>query len=90
MTTDWVLAGKLGVPASAVNVAQNLATKQKKDEVSWAPQMRELLDFRDIAEDLGTEWAVANLIAQAPMEDRAIVADVFTRVFAAEFKPARI
>ena len=90
MTTDWVLAGKLGVPASAVNVAQNLATKQKKDEVSWSPQMRELLDFRDIAEDLGTEWAVANLIAQAPLEDRAIVADVFTRVFAAEFKPARI
>ena len=90
MTTDWVLAGKLGVPASAVNVAQNLATKQKKDEVSWSPQMRELLDFRDIAEDLGTEWAVSNLIAQAPLEDRAIVADVFTRVFASEFKPARI
>ncbi len=90
MTTDWVLAGKLGVPALAVNVAQNLATKLKRDEVSWAPQMREMLDFRDIAEDLGTEWAISNLIAQAPFEDRAIVADVFTRVFAVESKPAKI
>jgi hypothetical protein len=52
--------------------------------------MRELLDFRDISEDLGTEWAVSNLIAQAPFEDRAVVADVFTRVFGTEFKPAKI
>ena len=90
MTTDWMLATKLGVPSLAVTCAQNLAKKQKSDEVSWAPQMRELLDFRDIAEDLGTEWAISNLIAQAPFEDRAIVADVFTRVFAMEVKPAKI
>jgi hypothetical protein len=90
MTTDWTLATKLGVPALAVTCAQNLAKKQKSDEVSWAPQMRELLDFRDIAEDLGTDWAISNLIAQAPFEDRAIVADVFTRVFAMEVKPAKI
>jgi len=90
MTTDWILAGKLGVPTPAVNVAQNLFKKQKSDEISWSPQMRELLDFRDIAEDLGTEWAISNIIAQAPFEDRAIVADVFTRVFAMESKPAKI
>lgn len=90
MTTDWALALKLGVPAPAVNVAQNLATRQKRDEVSWAPQMREMLDFRDIANDLGTEWAISNLIAQAPLEDRAVVAECFTRVFGAEAKPARI
>ena len=90
MTTDWSLARKLGVPAQAVTCAQNLFKKQQSDEVNWSPQMRELLDFRDIAEDLGTEWAVSNLIAQAPFEDRAIVADVFTRVFGTEFKPAKI
>jgi hypothetical protein len=90
MTTDWSLARKLGVPAQAVTCAQNLAKKQQSDEVNWSPQMRELLDFRDISEDLGTEWAVSNLIAQAPFEDRAIVADVFTRVFGTEFKPAKI
>lgn len=90
MTTDWALARKLGVPAQAVTCAQNLAKKQQSDEVNWSPQMRELLDFRDIANELGTDWAVSNLIAQAPVEDRAIVADVFTRVYGAEFKPAKI
>lgn len=90
MTTDWALARKLGVPAQAVTCAQNLAKKQQSDEVNWSPQMRELLDFRDIANELGTDWAVSNLIAQAPVEDRAIVADVFTRVYGTEFKPAKI
>jgi SpoVK/Ycf46/Vps4 family AAA+-type ATPase len=90
MTTDWSLARKLGVPAPAVTVAQNLAKKQSSDELSWSPQFRELEAFRDLAELFGTQFAVQNLIAQAPAEDRAVVADVFTRVFGEEFKPARI
>jgi nitric oxide reductase NorQ protein len=90
MTTDWTLARKLGVPAQAVTCAQNLAKKQQSDEVNWSPQMRELLDYRDISAELGADWAVSNLIAQAPVEDRAIVADVFTRVYGTEFKPAKI
>jgi hypothetical protein len=79
MTTDWSLAKKLGVPAQAVTAAQNLAKKRQSDEVSWAPQMRELLKFKDLAEDFGTAWAISNLLASAPEMDRPIVADVFTR-----------
>ena len=90
MTTDWSLAKKLGVPAPAVTAAQNLAKKQSSGEVSWAPQFRELLAFRDVSKSFGTKWAIGNILAQAPEMDRPIVADVFTRVFGEEAKPAKI
>jgi hypothetical protein len=90
MTTDWSLAKKLGVPMPMVTVAQNLAKKFSNDEVSWVPQMRELLAFRDLSKVFGTSWAVENLIAACPEMDRATVVDVFTRVFGEECRAARI
>jgi hypothetical protein len=90
MTTDWALARKLGVPTALVTVAQNLAKKQLAREVSWSPQFRELMAFRDIAETFGTDFAIANLLAASPELDRPIVADVLTRAYAVECKPAKI
>ncbi len=90
MTTDWTLARKMGVPVPLVTAAQNLNKKQLAREVSWSPQMRELLAFRDIAETFGTEFAISNLLAASPELDRAIVADVLTRAYAVECKPAKI
>jgi nitric oxide reductase NorQ protein len=90
MTTDWSLARKLGCPTPIVTAAQNLSKKQQSNEVSWAPQMRELLAFRDLAKKFGTKFAIANLLAAAPELDRPIVADVFTRVFGEECRPAKI
>jgi hypothetical protein len=90
MTTDWALAKKLGVAQPMVTSAQNLAKKQVSGEVSWSPQMRELLAFRDLSKLFGTKWAIANLLAGAPENDRPVVADVLTRVFGEEIKPAKI
>jgi midasin (ATPase involved in ribosome maturation) len=90
MTTDWALSKKLGAPAQIVTAAQNLAKKQQSGEVSWAPQMRELLAFRDLSKTFGTKFAIANLLAAAPELDRPVVADVFTRVFGEECRPAKI
>ena len=90
MTTDWALARKMGVPTALVTVAQNLAKKQLAREVSWSPQFRELIAFRDIAETFGTDFAIANLLAASPELDRPIVADVLTRAYAVECKPAKI
>jgi nucleoside-triphosphatase THEP1 len=90
MTTDWTLAKKLGVPVPAVTASQNLSKKQQSGEISWSPQMRELLAFRDVATNFGTAWAVSNLIACSPENDRAVVADVFTRVFGEEVRSAKI
>lgn len=90
MTTDWALARKLGCPIPIVTAAQNLSKKQQSNEVSWAPQMRELLAFRDLSKNFGTKFAIANLLAAAPEMDRPVVADVFTRVFGEECRPAKI
>jgi nitric oxide reductase NorQ protein len=90
MTTDWALARKLGCPTPIVTAAQNLSKKQLSSETSWAPQMRELLAFRDLAKNFGTKFAIANLLAAAPEIDRPVVADVFTRVFGEECRPAKI
>lgn len=90
MTTDWGLARKLKVPTQAVTCAQNLSKKMLSGEVGWAPQMRELLAFRDISEDFGQRFAIQNLLAAAPELDRPVVSDVFTRVFGEECLPATI
>lgn len=90
MTTDWSLAKKLGAPATIVTAAQNLSKKLASGEVGWAPQMRELLAFRDLANTFGTQFAVSNLLAAAPELDRPVVADVFTRAFGEECRPAKI
>jgi hypothetical protein len=90
MTTDWDLARKLGVPTALVTASQNLSKKQLSNETSWAPQMRELLAFRDIATVFGTAFAISNLLAASPEIDRPVVADVLTRVFGDECKPAKI
>lgn len=91
LTTDWNLARKLGVVTTMVTAAQNLAKKQSSGEVSWAPQMRELLAFRDISKEFGQSFALANLLAAAPEMDRPVVADVMQRAFGdPDIKAARI
>ena len=90
MTTDWALARKMGVPTPLVTASQNLSKKQNAGETSWSPQMREMLAFRDIAEGFGTEFAISNLLAASPEIDRPVVADVLTRVYGQECKPAKI
>jgi hypothetical protein len=90
MGTDWTLARTLGVPTNIVTVAQNLFKKQESGETSWSPQMRELLAFRDIAGVFGLPFAIQNLLASAPEMDRPVVSDVMSRVFGAEYKPAKI
>lgn len=90
MTTDWNLARKLGVHSTMVTCAQNLAKKQMSNEVSWAPQFRELMAFRDISAEFGEPFAIANLIAGAPEMDRAVVQDVIERAFGIVAQAARI
>lgn len=90
ITTDWNLARKLGVSTDIVTAAQNLSKKQQEGSVSWAPQFRELLAFRDLSAIFGDKFAIANLLAAAPDLDRSTVADVFTRVFGSQCLPAKI
>lgn len=79
--TDFALARTLGVNAKIVQAASNLMKKYLSNEVSWAPQLRELLAFRDAEKAFGLDFAIGNLIAGAPEIDRAEVTSVIKRTF---------
>ncbi|MBF6397865.1 AAA family ATPase [Nocardia cyriacigeorgica] len=85
--SDYDLAASLGVNPKAVRVARNLATRQTRGEIGWAPQLRELLAFQKIADATDPHTAAANLIGTAPEDDRAIVADVVKTVFGTTLEP---
>ena len=82
VTTDFTLARKLGVNNKAVTAALNLDKKLQADEVSWAPQLRELLAFKKLEDLFGTQFALNNMVSTAPEIDRKVVADVLSRSFA--------
>lgn len=81
VTTDFDLARSLGVPAEAVTTAANLNRRLRNGDIDWAPQLRELLAFKRIADTLGTHAAVANLTALAPEGDRDTVTAVLKAAF---------
>lgn len=81
VTTDFDLARSLGVPPGAVNAAVALNTKLRRGEVDWAPQLRELLAFKRVANTLGLSTAVANLAAVAPDTDRTAVLAELRRAY---------
>lgn len=81
VTTDYALARTLGVEDAMVTAAENLDTRRKTGEVSWAPQLRELLAFRDLTATFGHKVALPNLVSIAPAQDREVVAEVVSRAF---------
>ncbi|MEU8158822.1 AAA family ATPase [Micromonospora parva] len=81
VTTDFQLARSLGVPNGAIDAAIALNTRMRKHEIDWAPQLRELLAFKRVAESLGLTAAVANLAAIAPEADRQAVVEALQRAY---------
>ncbi|MET8846004.1 AAA family ATPase [Amycolatopsis sp. NPDC004625] len=94
VSSDYDLAEQLGVDKKAVRVARNLATRQEKGEIGWAPQLRELLAFKKLADAWDLDAAAGNLVGIAPEEDRvtvaAVVRDVFGKTVTALALGARI
>ncbi|MEV7042859.1 AAA family ATPase [Amycolatopsis sp. NPDC051061] len=87
VSTDYELATKLKINEKAVRVAKNLAGRQDKGEIGWAPQLRELIAFNRIADVLGIKAAAGNLIGIAPEEDRDVVAEAVRNIFGADVAP---
>jgi nitric oxide reductase NorQ protein len=88
--TDWDLARHLGVPAPAVAAAVELNEQLDAGQVSWAPQLRELLGFTRVRKSLGQAAAVANLAGRAPDDDRAQAASVLAKHFGTDITPLRL
>lgn len=85
--TDWDLAKRLGIGTKIMTVARNLTTNEENGHIMAAPQLRELLAFKAIAENFGETIALRNFIAQARPEDREVYADTIKATFGEAVKP---
>lgn len=91
VTTDWGLAiTKLGIDETIVGLAEGLNRKLTEGALEWAPQMRELLAFRNLTQVFGLDFAIANLIATAPEGDREQVQITLKKVYGQRALAARI
>ncbi|WP_250008777.1 AAA family ATPase [Actinoplanes sp. M2I2] len=79
VSTDWDLARQLGVPKAVVAAAQDLNNDLSAGRVAWAPQLRELLGFVKVRQQLGQATALANLAGIAPEDARTDVAAALAR-----------
>jgi nitric oxide reductase NorQ protein len=87
VVTDYDLAAQLNIDRRAVKVARNLATRQAKGEIGWAPQLRELIAFQKIADVLGADAAAGNLVGITPEDDQDVVAATVKAVFGTTVAP---
>lgn len=93
VTTDYDLALTLGVDESLVSLASSLNNRASgtNPTISWAPQMRELLDFQRIERLFDRQFAVNNLLAAVPKADYDAVALVAAQAFpVSKVSPAKI
>lgn len=67
-TTDYTLAKALKVPPRIVSISEELDKRRRTDGdwISWAPQFRELMQAKRIADRFDEETAVQALISKAP------------------------
>jgi len=82
VTTDMGLARDLDVDPKLITAINNLRRKREKNIISWVPQMREMLDFTKIKKSHGLIFALRNLVATAPEQDRKEVGGTVSRQFA--------
>jgi MoxR-like ATPase len=87
VSSDYDLALSLKISENAVVVARELARRRGTGEIGWAPQLRELLAYQKIADALGDDVAAANLIGQAPAEDRDVVMAAVRTVYGKPLQP---
>jgi len=87
MKTDWSIATKLGVPPKITQVTRNLNEKCQRGEVTAAPQLRELIVFRNVSAQFGEELALSNYVSQIRPENREVALAAIEAVFGHKPKP---
>lgn len=88
--TDWTLAKELGVPAKMVSVAERLDRQRVESRtISWSPQLRSLLAFKEARNVLGESYALSALVSKAPEMDRAVIRDEIKAKYG-DVKPLRL
>lgn len=67
---DWRLAIDMGIPVEVVEVMSNLSLLQSRGDISWSPQFRSLILFKEDMDDFGLNFAIQNLLGKTPKDDR--------------------
>lgn len=87
VTTDWTLAGELGVPVDIRTVAKNLDEKRRQGKLGWSPQLRDVLAYAGARRRHGQAFALSGLLAKAPAEDRETIAAALAVKFGGPVRP---
>jgi hypothetical protein len=74
VNSDYETLRKLGCPDRIVDAAIHLDRIRQAGDLSFAPQAREILRFRDDEAMLGTVYALRNLLSAVPELERRAVA----------------
>lgn len=91
VTTDYALAKRLGVDERVVSLSMSLNNSMRDGGgASWAPQFRELLVFQDLMDTFGQEFAISNLIASSPEQDRDDLAQTFSKAYGKPYFSAQV
>lgn len=81
VNTDWKLARELNVPAKLVAVAKTLDQSRRDGLLTWSPQLREAIQYRNAKDAFGEQFAVQDLIGKFPEEDREQARDIILARF---------
>ena len=81
-TTDFEVMRVLGVPAEACTAAENMLTRRDNGEpITWVPQARDLLDFRDLVSGYSLEYALSALLGKCDEQSRRTFEEVLRNTF---------
>lgn len=80
VTTDWDLAKSLGVPPDVVEVSRALDEERAEGLLTWSPQLRDLLEYRDAVGTYGQAFAVADLLGKTPFDDRDVTGEALSKM----------
>lgn len=81
VASNLSLAVEMGVNRRVVKAAVKLRARREEGQITWAPEMRELLAFRDVAAIVGETAAASNMLESAPPDSRDAVYEVLWKIF---------
>lgn len=78
--SDWELAAQIGVSRKLIIACKMLNMSRRDGEISWSPQFRSLMSFKENMEQFGLSFAIKDLIGKTPSEDREHVKGILAKV----------
>lgn len=88
VTTDYKMAvAHLDVPEEIASAGANLEERRLAREISWSPQLRDLVQYVRAVEDFNDDFALSSLAGKAPEPDQRKVCEVLGREVGRSVRP---